>query len=354
MPSQECPGDSALLVLDADGNAIQFNPQARFLGLVPKDAVLPVPAAQLPRFLEEALGAVRAGGSGSFSVRALWARAGQLPGHFQVDSLWIPGPVGHGEAGRCLLAVRLLEAGEAVADAPLDASNPRPWYAARAHEIKNSLVAVKTLVDLVLEKQPGLGIAHIVRQEIQRINALVGQMLTTSAPDQPRFEWVKPHHIIESVARLMTPQLHDRSVLLQVELGAGEEEVWGDPHQIEQAILNLVINGFEAMGPDGKLTVRTSIQRKELPLARGSQTDPQRAYVIAVSDSGSGIAPDHLDRLFDEFFTTKPGGTGLGLPITRQIVRAHRGLIEVQTDPSKGTTFELFFPMHQRTASAEP
>lgn len=357
MPLQNHSDDSALLVFDAGGNAIQYNPQAVALGLIPAEesSAAPVPANRLPAFLTEAFRTIHEASAHTASYQTIWARPGQLPGHFQIDSLRFPERAGVSgvPSARCLVVVRMLEAAETVGDGPLDVANPRPWYAARAHEMKNSLVAVKTLVDLVLEKDPGLGIAQIVRREIDRINSLVGQMLKSSAPEKPRFAWIQPHRIIQEVVRVTQPQLQDRAITLDVDLAAvgtdGEAEIWGDPHQIEQAVLNLVINGIEAMGSGGTLAIRTSIQSKLFPLLRGSEREPQPAFVVAVSDSGCGIPPEHRERLFDEFFTTKQGGTGLGLPITYQIVRAHRGFIEVKSRPAQGTTFELFFPLTVQT-----
>ena len=102
---------------------------------------------------------------------------------------------------------------------------------------------------------------------------------------------------------------------------------------MEQAFLNLFFNAIEAMSSGGQLTVATE------------NTADARSIRVDVRDTGSGVAPEHMGRLFEAFFTTKKHGTGLGLPITRRIIQEHKGTIAVDSGPKKGTTFHVTLPI---------
>jgi len=116
-----------------------------------------------------------------------------------------------------------------------------------------------------------------------------------------------------------------------------------DPAQIEDAVLNLIINAIEAVNGDGEVKIR---------VAR-SQNDRTEVFeeeaIVEVSDNGSGISEEDLTRIFNPFFTTRPGGTGLGLPAVRRIARAHSGRIEVKSSSGKGSTFTLHLPINPQT-----
>jgi signal transduction histidine kinase len=116
-------------------------------------------------------------------------------------------------------------------------------------------------------------------------------------------------------------------------------ELVADAAQIEDAVLNLVINAVEAIEGEGKVTV--NIRRAESE----SEAEFDEEAVIEVSDNGSGISEEDLGRIFHPFFTTTKGGTGLGLPAVRRIVRAHGGRVEVKSSLGTGSTFELYLPI---------
>ena len=112
-----------------------------------------------------------------------------------------------------------------------------------------------------------------------------------------------------------------------------------DSAQIEDAVLNLIINALEAIGDEGE--VKISLRRAE----SDSEAETEEEAVIDVSDNGRGISEEDLARVFNPFFTTTPGGTGLGLPAVRRIARAHGGRVEVRSFPGKGSTFSIHLPM---------
>jgi signal transduction histidine kinase len=111
-----------------------------------------------------------------------------------------------------------------------------------------------------------------------------------------------------------------------------------DAAQIEDAVLNLIINAIEATDGDGHVWVRVARSLND------TAGDPQEEATIEVSDNGRGISEPDLGRIFSPFFTSSPGGTGLGLPAVRRVARAHGGRVEVKSSPGQGATFTIHLP----------
>jgi len=216
--------------------------------------------------------------------------------------------------------------------------------ASMAHEIKNALVAGKTFVDLLLEKHQDAELADVVRREMGRIDAIVSRMLRFVGSAQPKFVALNLHDVLEHSLRLVQPQLAARSIALERSFGATPDRVRGDDRQLEQAFVNLLLNAFEAMEPNGKLTVATKAVCPGPDPTRRKELADQAQVRVTIRDTGAGIPPENLTRLFQPFFTTKPTGTGLGLAITRRIIEEHRGQISVTSEPEQGTTFQILLP----------
>jgi signal transduction histidine kinase len=207
--------------------------------------------------------------------------------------------------------------------------------AGMAHEIKNGMVAVKTFVDLLLEKTPDAELGEIVRHELERINAIVTQMLRMAAPASANFKTVRVHDLLDHSLRLLQPQVSGKLITLKKNYRAEPDAVRGDDAQLQQTFMNLLLNAIEAMGADGALTISTEITDGE---------NGARVLKIKIQDTGAGIAPENLAHLFEPFFTTKKNGTGLGLAICRRIAIDHHGAIEVQSEGGKGSTFSILLP----------
>jgi two-component system, NtrC family, sensor histidine kinase AtoS len=215
--------------------------------------------------------------------------------------------------------------------------------ASMAHEIKNALVAVKAFVDLLLEKNKDAELATIVGRELNRVNAIVRQLLKFGSPDTSARATVRLHDVLDHSLRMVQHQLDGKLISLNRSFNATPDAVLGDDCQLEQVFVNLLLNAIEATGANGTLTVATEwlAAHPELAVAPRHREPHLR---VTVADTGMGIAPENLDRMFEPFFTTKSNGTGLGLPITRRIVQEHHGQITVQSEPAKGTTFSILFP----------
>jgi signal transduction histidine kinase len=140
---------------------------------------------------------------------------------------------------------------------------------------------------------------------------------------------------IRDVLVLMRSELRDRQVALETELSGGLQPIMGDRVQLQQVILNLIMNGIEAM---------SAVMRQPRVLRVRSQIDGPGDVLIAIEDSGPGLAAEIMDRLFDPFVTTKPSGLGMGLSICRSIIDAHGGRLWASPQSPQGAVFQFTVP----------
>jgi signal transduction histidine kinase len=178
--------------------------------------------------------------------------------------------------------------------------------------------------------------AGVVRRELKRIDGLATQMLRLSAPRSAVTTTVQVHQVLDHSLRLLEHQMTGRMIVLKRDYRASRDTVQGDESQLQQAFMNLVLNGLEAIGNNGELTVRTEV----FPGGDG-----RNGLKIFFSDTGPGISSEHLSRLFEPFFTTKSNGTGLGLAICRRVAEDHQGNIEVVSEAGNGSSFIFSLPV---------
>ena len=215
-------------------------------------------------------------------------------------------------------------------------ANAGTLAAGMAHEIKNALVAGRTFLDLLLEKNQEDELAQVVRRETGRIDVIVSRMLRFAGANAGRQSSLPVHDLLDQALILIEPQLDGRSITLQRDFRAATDLIKADEYELHQAFVNLLLNALEAMPLEGTLTVRTT----ESALSSG-----QSSIQVEIVDTGSGILPEHLEQVFEPFFTTKAAGTGLGLAVTRRIIAEHGGSISVQSRPDQGTTFVVTLPL---------
>jgi signal transduction histidine kinase len=201
-----------------------------------------------------------------------------------------------------------------------------------AHEIRTPLAAIRGLLELL---QADLPTGDQRRQYIDRVlvgvdrqNRLVENLLTLSHPEPERWEAVSLSEALDELVAMLP-----RDPRLVVERGDPDAvpPVWGDPFRLAEVFTNLIENALEASPEGGTVRVRVESQGDE-------------HVRVLVENGGAGIAPEMRERIFHPFFTTKARGTGLGLPIARQIVEAHRGTLTVESDGASGTTFIVELP----------
>ena len=217
--------------------------------------------------------------------------------------------------------------------------------ASMAHEIRNAHVAMRTFVDLLLEKHPGAELADLVRQEMSRVEALAGQMLKFARPSLPASASVHLHEVLEQALRMVRHRIEGRLISFEKQFRAPSDSLRGDARQLEQAFVNLFLNSIEAMGTSGTLKVATEV----FPLAPVGDSQEGaasgRSLQVSITDDGPGIRPENMSRIFEPFFTTKESGTGLGLPVAVRIFQEHGGSIQVESHAGKRTTFTVLLPM---------
>ncbi|MEK6336286.1 MAG: ATP-binding protein [Acidobacteriota bacterium] len=218
-----------------------------------------------------------------------------------------------------------------------------------AHEIKNPLAGIQGGVDILIRRRdkndPEREALEGMRHEVERIDATVRALLDGA---RPRLVSVKASSLTEIVGRavnLARSQLanvtsRDRRVTIQFEPPDDPMTIRVDPPQIEDAVLNLIINAIEATNGEGEVTI--CVARSEDNHAEQAEGEA----TVEVSDNGRGISKEDLNRIFNPFFTTRPGGTGLGLPAVRRIARAHGGRVDVSSSPGKGSTFTIRLPLN--------
>ncbi len=218
-----------------------------------------------------------------------------------------------------------------------------------AHEIKNPLAGIQGAVDILIRRRdkndPEREALEGMRHEVERIDSTVRALLDRA---RPRLVSVRASSLTDIVGRavnLARAQLTDtatggRRVNIEFEPSADPITIPIDPAQIEDAVLNLIINAIEAADGDGQVKIR--IARSENDRAEEFEDEA----IVEVSDNGRGISEEDLTRIFNPFFTTRPGGTGLGLPAVRRIARAHGGRVEVKSSPGKGSTFTVRLPIN--------
>jgi signal transduction histidine kinase len=220
-----------------------------------------------------------------------------------------------------------------------------------AHEVKNPLNAMTIHLELLKQKLaamrepitvpagPGGGSrtldltkhVSVIGDEIKRLDQVVVGFLKFARPDELKLQPVHLAAVVSEVISMTAPEAERRGIVIKTDCQPSVPEINADPGMLQQALLNLTINACHAM-PDGG-TLRLICR----PASR-------RRVEIAVEDTGIGIQPENLSRIFDLYFTTKEKGSGIGLSMVFRIVQLHDGEVEVQSTPGHGTRFRLLFP----------
>ena len=225
-----------------------------------------------------------------------------------------------------------------------------------AHEVKNPLNAMTIHLELLKQKMaaareaiavpagvpaavaPAAGRStdltkhvNIIADEIKRLDQVVVGFLKFARPDELKLQPVHLASLISEVVSMTAPEAERRNILIKVDCPESLPEINADPGMLQQALLNLALNGCQAMPDGGTLRI-------------ACRSTPRRKVELDIEDTGVGIPPENLGRIFDLYFTTKEKGSGIGLSMVFRIVQLHDGDIEVQSIPGRGTTFKLTFP----------
>ena len=209
-----------------------------------------------------------------------------------------------------------------------------------AHEIRNPLNAISMASQrlqreyMPCEQDKGAEFGRltgVIRDEIRRLNVIIEDFLTFSRSRRLELREFSLTEVIQKLARLMGEEARVRGIALTVRSGQDSLMVPMDVDKLQQALINIVKNAMESIEGTGSIDI---VMEKR----------PGERAVVRISDTGSGLAPGEIEKIFDPDYTTKEKGLGLGLPIAFEIVRGHGGTIRVQSSPGRGTTFEVELP----------
>ena len=222
-----------------------------------------------------------------------------------------------------------------------------------AHEIKNPLSTIKINLKLVSEELVDLSSAEssefpseknnhrfaralrkisVIQKETDRLEQILDGFLKFLDKTELQPRLVDINELVSDMIDFYAPQLYSRSIAIRQGLYNQPLICKIDPDMIKQVILNLLINAQQAMTEGGELIVRTDKNNENA--------------VIQINDTGIGIKPDELPYIFNAYYSTRPQGSGLGLPTAKKIIDEHKGTIEVNSEVGKGTSFTIKLPIH--------
>jgi len=208
-----------------------------------------------------------------------------------------------------------------------------------AHEIGNPLNSLNIHLQLINREARKLDGAkrtklqesvEVARAEVNRLDSIISQFLRAIRPTRPQLRPENVNSIVEEAVRFFAPEIKDRDIVVEQELRSDLPLIGIDRDQMKQALYNVIKNSFEAMKSRGILRIRT---------------DKDDSHVfVKFTDTGGGVSPENLSRVFEPYFTTKSSGTGLGLLIVRRIVREHGGELSIESSEGKGLTLTIRLP----------
>jgi len=206
-----------------------------------------------------------------------------------------------------------------------------------AHEIKNPLTSIKVLAqtlanDLSNDRKE---IALRISRQIDRVNELISKLLIYTKPSKSKPIYINPIEVIEEVEGILYGQILNKKIKFYKDVNQNIE-IFVDPKDLQQILLNLILNSIDAVDEGGYIKV-------EVGLSGIVSNDLEPLAYIKVIDNGVGIPSDKLKEIFYPFWTTKKGGTGLGLFVVHKLVKDNGGMIEVESDLNRGTVFTLYF-----------
>lgn len=220
-----------------------------------------------------------------------------------------------------------------------------------AHDFNNLLTGIISAAELVADRVAaadgkGREYVGIILKAAEQAAELIRRLLSFSRKGPHGEEQVDLHAVIRDALSLLGRSI-DRRIEHVVALSAAQHTLRGDRHQLQNMVMNLVINAAHAMPEGGQVRLATVLVQLDPAYCSASSfaLAPGAHLELTVSDTGCGIAPEALGRIFDPFYTTKPGGTGLGLSAVYRTVLDHRGEITVTSTPGAGSVFRMRFPV---------
>ncbi|MGI9590311.1 MAG: two-component system sensor histidine kinase NtrB [Myxococcota bacterium] len=218
-----------------------------------------------------------------------------------------------------------------------------------AHEVKNPLGGIRGAAELLAARASDgktIDAAALIMREVDRITALVDDMMLFTQSEAARLAPANIHRVLDDVLELLTMDPLCRGVELRRLYDPSIPDVLVDADRLTQVFLNLCRNALQAMeGEGGTLTISTGMRLDRRITTTGGQQYP--ALRVEIADTGPGIAPDVIDKLATPFFTTRVGGTGLGLALSRHWLARHDGTLRIESRPGEGTQVRVDLPLRR-------
>ena len=217
-----------------------------------------------------------------------------------------------------------------------------------AHEVNTPLAVISSYAQMLMKQANGdekvSNLLEKITRQTFRASEIVNNLLNFSRTSSTEFSDINVNKIIAETITLLEHQFKTSHIKLETDLDVNLPLIYGNPGKLQQVFLNLFVNAKDAMaGSGGTLSIRTAVNN---------------GVSIIVSDTGAGIAPEHISKIYDPFFTTKTApregqsrGTGLGLSVTYGIIQEHAGKIRVESNPGQGTSFYLEFPLIRKAVN---
>ena len=210
-----------------------------------------------------------------------------------------------------------------------------------AHEVGNPLGAIDIQLQLLQEDIAAVDgelaakvsrRLNIARAEMRRLDGIVQNFLCFSRPPALHLEQVVPNDLLKHIFALVEPEARERDIELVLSLEDSLPTITADENQLSQALLNILINAFQATEERPRVVLQSSLDRSG------------HAVVLEIGDNGHGVPEENLERIFEFYYTTKDSGTGLGLSIAQRIVHQHGGTLEIESQAGRGTTVSCHLP----------
>jgi signal transduction histidine kinase len=213
------------------------------------------------------------------------------------------------------------------------------------HEIRNPLAAINLNLQILkrnlVDDPTYQKYIDSSLQGVDRISRIIEVTLNFSRQSMPDVKPININSIIPTSLELVASVLKRKEIKVELKFEDNLPEVWIDNKQIQQVFINMITNAADAIKLKGKIGIKTYKENSE-------KFREQSYVVVSISDTGEGIPPEDLPKIFNPFFTRKAEGTGLGLPITQRIVYQHQGIIDVESVVGKGTTFYVKLPLPRK------
>lgn len=220
-----------------------------------------------------------------------------------------------------------------------------------AHEIRNPLGGIVGAIEIISKDfpkdHPDREIMDDLRQEVRRIEKVLNDLLTYARPKAPQYGMVDLKETVAHTLQFARQQIGSKNVEFSIQIPSPLPQFRMDPEQLHQVLLNLVLNGIQAMDEEGRITIQARVQP-----GSGAPNRPHQVE-IAVSDTGRGMSREQLEKIFRPFYTTKQGGTGLGLSLCRRIISQNGGTLTAESEINKGSRFIIRLPMREAVEEAQ-